>query len=325
MASGETPPPGPGPEDRPLPARLLGAGTRTGLRVSRTVARTTGIDREIEDAVEEAVVRALESPATERALARALASPAVERSVYRALDSEALDRIWAHLLASDEAQKLVERIAQAPEVRAAIAYQGVGLLQDLQVQVRRVVRRIDDALERIARRLLRRPAGSESSRYAGVASRAVAFLFDAGILNFAFFAVSAIIAFIVSALTSTGDSQVSTPALVAGIGAWLIFGSAYLLFFWSLAGQTPGMRVLGIRLSSDDGTRLGLRRSFRRLVGLVSGVLTLGIGFLLILFDDRRRGIQDRVARTEVVYEPLRPGPAALKALREEGLGDADR
>jgi uncharacterized RDD family membrane protein YckC len=324
MASGETP--APGPEERPLPARLLGAGTRTGLRVSRTVARTTGIDREIEAAVEEAVVRALESPATERALARALTSPAVERSVYRALDSDTLDRIWARLLASDEAQKLVERIAQAPEVRAAIAYQGVGLLEDLQVQIRKVARRLDDGIERVARRLLRRRPREERSDHAGLVSRVVALVLDAAVLNAGFFAFSALLALVVSTLA--GDSgRFSTPALVAGVGAWLVAGAAYLITFWSLAGQTPGMRVLGIRLQSDAGPRLGLRRSLRRLGGIVLGVLSLGIGFTLILFNGERRGLQDRIARTDVVYEPETgrgTGAEALQALRKEGLGDAD-
>ena len=31
--------------------------------------------------------------------------------------------------------------------------------------------------------------------------------------------------------------------------------SGYLLFFWTLAGQTPGMRLLGIRLIDAGGAR----------------------------------------------------------------------
>ena len=65
-----------------------------------------------------------------------------------------VDRIWERLLASDEAQKLVERIAEAPEVRAAVAAQGVGLLADLGRGARRAARRLDDGVERVVRRLL---------------------------------------------------------------------------------------------------------------------------------------------------------------------------
>ena len=56
------------------------------------------------------------------------------------LDSELVDHVWDRLLASDEAQKLIERIAEAPELRAAIAAQGVGLLRDIGRQVRRLRR-----------------------------------------------------------------------------------------------------------------------------------------------------------------------------------------
>ena len=52
------------------------------------------------------------------------------------LDSELVDHVWDRLLASDEAQKLIERIAEAPELRAAIASQGVGLLRDIGRQIR---------------------------------------------------------------------------------------------------------------------------------------------------------------------------------------------
>src|SRR5215208_1243897 len=135
-----------------LPARLLGAGARAGERV----VAAAGIDTAVESATEEAIVRALESPAVERAivrvleseavqdsLERTLSSPAVERAAVKVLDSELVDHVWDRLLASDEAQKLVERIAAAPEVRAAIASQGFGLIDDIGRQIRRISSRLD--------------------------------------------------------------------------------------------------------------------------------------------------------------------------------------
>ena len=84
-------------------------------------------------------------------------------------------------------------------------------------------------------------------------------------------------------------------------------GSVYLVGFWSLAGQTPGMRFVGIRLSVD---RLPLRRALRRLIGLGLSVLTFGIGFLGIVFGKQRRGWDDRFADTDVLYDERRPEPA---------------
>ena len=61
----------------------------------------------------------------------ALESEAVKRALIEALDSELVDEVWRRLLASDEAQQLVERIAEAPEMRAAISAQSVGLIEDI--------------------------------------------------------------------------------------------------------------------------------------------------------------------------------------------------
>jgi hypothetical protein len=68
------------------------------------------------------------------------------------------------------------------------------------------------------------------------------------------------------------------------------------------------MRFLGIRLGVDR-RGLPLRSSLKRLVGLSLAVLTLGIGFLGILFDPRRRGWQDRLAGVDVLYEPREVAP----------------
>jgi hypothetical protein len=68
------------------------------------------------------------------------------------------------------------------------------------------------------------------------------------------------------------------------------------------------MRFLGIRLGVD-GQGLSGRGSIRRLFGLGLGFLTLGIGFIGILFDERRRGWQDRLAGVDVLYEPRERAP----------------
>src|SRR5207245_5459012 len=111
-------------------------------------------------------------------------------------------------------------------------------------------------------------------------------------------------------LGAFGGHHSGTPVVVIGVGAWLFFGGAYLLAFWSLSGQTPGMRFLGLHIEAGGNRRLGLRRSFRRLVGLVLAALPLLLGFLGVFTDERRCGWQDRLAQTEVVYEPVSPaGP----------------
>lgn len=284
------------------------------------------MDRAVEAATEETIVRAVESPAVERALVRvlkgpaveeamqgALDSPTVERAVIRALDSELVDTVWQRLLASDEAQKLVERIAEAPEVRAALAAQSVGLLEDIARQVRRVARRVDDGVENLARSLVRRTRRTQPTDHAGLISRGLAVLVDLGVLNAVFFAISVVFALLVSVLLP-GDA--TTPALAVGVGAWLIAGGAYLTFFWALAGQTPGMRFMGIRAEANGSPELGGAVAFRRLLGTVLAAIPLGAGFLGVLFSEGRRGLPDRIARTDVLYLPERIAPWSQDPVR---------
>ena len=137
-----------------------------------------------------------------------------------------------------------------------------------------------------------------------MATRLVAFAVDVGILNAGFFVVSAIVALLISAFTG-GTDQVSDQAVAVGGVAWLLAGSVYLLTFWSSVGQTPGMRFVDIHLEADGERRIGGRCAFRRLCGVVLCVLALGLGFLGVLFSERRRGLHDRIAGTDVVYDEV--------------------
>jgi uncharacterized RDD family membrane protein YckC len=303
MPESSTPPVPPSGSTRPgrrrasFPARLFGRGARGAGRV----AEAAGLDRAVEAATEEAIVRAVESEAVERAVARVLEGPALEDAVKRALDSPAVEGAWERLLASDEAQQLVERIAEAPEIRAAIASQSAGLIEDIANQVRRVARRLDDGLERVVRTVLFRRRRSEPTDRGGLVTRALALGIDIALLNVGFFAASALVA-VVAAVFLPDPDGVSTPALAAGTAAWLIAGAVYLLTFWALAGQTPGMRFLGIRIEADGSRRIGLGRSLRRLIGFVLSWIPFGLGFIGVVLGDRRRGLLDVIAGTEVLH-----------------------
>jgi uncharacterized RDD family membrane protein YckC len=303
---------GEGPSGRPLPlsVRLLGAG----VRGARSVGRAAGIDRAVEAAAEEAMVAAVESEAVERALVRVLQGPLVEeaargalesdtvkQALIEALDSEMVDEVWRRLLASEEAQRLVERIAEAPELRAAISAQSVGFVEDIGHTIGNTTRRLDDVIERVVRRATFRKRRQEPTERAGAVTRLLAFGLDLLIVNLAFSGLAAIVALIGSFFSGTGDG-ISGLALALGSTAWVALAAFYFIAFWSLAAQTPGMRFFGIRLGVA-GHGLAPRRSLRRLVGLFLAALPFGLGFLGILFDERRRGWQDRLAGVDVLYE----------------------
>ncbi len=299
----------------PLSARLLGVG----VRGAQAVSKATGIDRAVEVAAEEAIVAAVESEAVERALARVLEGPivedavqgaleseAVKRALLEAMDSELVDEVWRRLLASEEAQQLVERIAGAPEVRAAISAQGAGLIEDVGRTIGRLAQRLDDSFERVVRRIFFRRRRAVASDHAGAVSRTLAIVIDGVFVNLSFTALVAVATLIDNAFGG-GGGDVSNLAIAVGSTAWLALGAVYLVGFWSLAGQTPGMRFVGIRLSVE---RLPLRRALRRLVGLGLSVIAFGLGFLDIVFGEQRRGWADRFGGTDVVYDERRPEPA---------------
>jgi len=319
-----TPPPEEPPRRgrAPFPARLLGIGARSAERV----AAATGIDDAVESATEEAIVRALESPAVERAIIRVLesdaaqesfertlTSPAVERAAVKVLDSQLVDRVWDQLLDSDEVQRLIERIAEAPEVRAAITSQGVGLIEDIGRGIREVADRVDIAIAHVLERVLGTKAAPATDKvHVGLFTRAVGAFLDGLLLNLSFLAVSALFGITIGGVI--GDNEDPTAAgLVLGGTLWIVSGAVYLTTFWALAGQTIGMRLLSIRLDAAGQRKIGARRAFRRLIGTVLSILSLGIGFAMIAFDPHRRSLADRFAGTEVI-EADDVGPARVSA-----------
>ncbi len=299
----------------PLSARLLGVG----VRGARSVGKATGIEKAVEVAAEEAIVTAVESEAVERAMARVLEGPVVEeavqgalqsetvkRAVLEAMDSELVDEVWRRLLASEEAQQLVERIAGAPEVRAAISAQGVGLIEDIGRTIGKLTRRVDDTFENLLRRIFFRKRRPLPTDHAGLVSRALAYVIDAVFVNLGFAALAALVT-LVENIFGGGGGGGSRFAIAVGSTVWVLIGSLYLACFWSLAGQTPGMRFVGIRIA---GGRLRFRHSLRRVLGLYLSVVTLGFGFLGIVFRENRRGWEDRFSLSDVVYDERRPEPA---------------
>jgi uncharacterized RDD family membrane protein YckC len=257
---------------------------RAGWHGARGVARRLGLDRAVEQGVD-----------------RALDSETAARATERLLDNQTSKRVWDTVLESDEAQKLVERVADAPEIREAIAKQGIGVVEDLRRGVRSAARQIDTVLERVARRVLRRPVREHRPIYAGAFSRLLALAIDAGVVYGSLLVITAAIAFLISIFQS-GDQHAGTAVLALGFTAWSLIAIAYLVIFWSGAGRTPGMSFVAIRMLSEDGQPVRPGQALRRVIWLVISALPLLLGFWGVLFDRERRGWPDRRARTVVCY-----------------------
>jgi len=149
------------------------------------------------------------------------------------------------------------------------------------------------------------PQLSVLGRYAGFVTRLAAFAVDRVITTAIVLVTILAVQFVLDAFRINqlfGFEEISWQvATISGATLYLAITVLYDISFWMLAGQTPGKRLLGLRVLRTDGQRLRIGNAIRReLAYVVSGILFLG--FLWILFDDRRQGWHDKLAGTIVVY-----------------------
>ena len=139
--------------------------------------------------------------------------------------------------------------------------------------------------------------------YEGLITRAIAFCIDAAIINGVAIVVAAGISLALSVLSVSGWEE--DVLLALGGTAFVLWAVGYFVTFWSSTGQTPGSRVMRVRVCrADDGLPLRPARALLRFAGLLLAALPLFAGFLPILVDARRRGLQDMLAGTVVVSAP---------------------
>jgi uncharacterized RDD family membrane protein YckC len=210
------------------------------------------------------------------------------------------------VLASDETQLLIKRIADSPEIRDAIASQGVGLITDIGIQVRNVTARMDTWVQRLLRKILSRPEAGIRTDRAGLFTRLLGLGLDALIINLALGLLISLIDVLGRTFGLTPQESASD-AITSTIFLWFLASSAYLVVFLALAGQTPAMRFLSTRVELPDGeSRLGLKCAALRVVGLWISVAIFFIGFVGALLRADRRALDDIFSGTNIYFvEPL--------------------
>ena len=154
-----------------------------------------------------------------------------------------------------------------------------------------------------------RPIVDAPRDYAGFVTRAIAFAIDVALIDLAAAFVAIVVGLGVSAL-NVPDIAV-TILLTAGALAYLAWFAGYFTTFWSTTGQTPGARVMGFRVvCARNDEPVHLSAAIVRLAGMLLAAIPLFAGYLLILIDDRRRGLHDRLAHPVVLYVSSGGSPA---------------
>lgn len=265
--------------------------------------------RTVDRALTGPVPAALTDESIERIARKLLESPAFERMLREAAESRVAQDLTDEALHSAELQRAVEEILAGPGVRNALRRETRTLRDDVTERVRAATGSLDDRLERGARRAFGRAERAPSVAYAGLTGRLAAIAADIAITHLALLAVASAVGLLGWLLGLSAPGWVIGALLGAG---WSVVVGGYVVLFWATAGQTPGMRLFGLRVVGPGDRPPSVGRSVLRLAGTVLALAPLGAGFVPVLFDGRRRALQDFLARTVVVRDvELRPAAAS--------------
>jgi uncharacterized RDD family membrane protein YckC len=159
---------------------------------------------------------------------------------------------------------------------------------------------------------------------AGPGSRATAYIIDLLIMSVVCQMLINLLAYAFALLLSVlgADSQLWAAAILT-LGSFAFYNGYFIILEWLLNGQTPGKRLLHIRVIKQGGYSLRffdtLLRNLLRAIDFLPLFYGVGLTSLLLTRDSQRLG--DLVAGTLVVYqepvetESLLPDlPAALES-----------
>lgn len=140
------------------------------------------------------------------------------------------------------------------------------------------------------------PRAPGRRRYAGAVSRAAGYVVDATVVNAVALGTLVVVRLIgmVVGRQARDLAEALVPVFVFVLPAVL---ALYCMVFWALAGRTPGMALLGLRVVSTAGRPIAWFSALVRALVLAY----FPIGAVWCLIDPRRQAIHDKLARTVVV------------------------
>ncbi len=82
----------------------------------------------------------------------------------------------------------------------------------------------------------------------------------------------------------------------------LLILTLFTLWFWIAYGATPGKLLFDCQIvNARTGERIKFTQALLRFFGYIISLLPLGLGFLWIIVDKRKRGWHDKIAGTAVI------------------------
>jgi uncharacterized RDD family membrane protein YckC len=133
--------------------------------------------------------------------------------------------------------------------------------------------------------------------FAGPGERLVGYIVDIIIISVAVIAFTIIGALLAAVLPIIGGIAIFIAIIVVPL--------VYFPYFWSKSGQTPGQKMMGIKVVRDaDGGPVTMGSAILRLVGYWISGLVFYLGYIWIFIDKRKRGWFDLIAGTVVIKAP---------------------
>ena len=138
-------------------------------------------------------------------------------------------------------------------------------------------------------------------RYAGFWVRGGAITLDGIIVAIFNACVSLILAFTVYKMLNI---EGSITANVIEFIVQTVFSLLYYTLLISKKGQTLGKMALKIKVVNADGTDgISIKKSIVRYFGYTISSLPFCIGYIMAGFDEEKRALHDRIAKTRVVFD----------------------
>jgi uncharacterized RDD family membrane protein YckC len=247
-------------------------------QLARSVAEHHVLERMVAEVAERGELDAM--------IGRAVASPRTEDAVHRVVASAAV-------------QQAIREVVSSPEIVEALKAQTTGILDQLADDVSEHGNRADDRIDSFLRR---RPVVQLT--YAGVATRGAALALDVVTLAFVYALFAGTLALVSYLLGGLARHSILETLLGGGASLLIV---AYFAGFWTIAGRTPGMQLLGLRVRGPGGGRPSFGRSLVRAFFVWLSIAVFFLGFVPVLFDRRRRGLADFAAGTVVTYRETAP------------------
>lgn len=147
------------------------------------------------------------------------------------------------------------------------------------------------------------PAYLPTECFGGFWIRFVAYIIDAIILFIPSLIVKAIIyaGFGIGMNALFGSTTPHQPADGINSLISLALNCAYWTYFTVAKGATPGKLILGLRVVDENGMHIGWGRAIGRFFAMILSTCLFLIGFIMVGFHEKKRGLHDLICGTYVV------------------------